>query len=292
MTQNNNGNESQNQKIKKEQQSSQQSSSKRKRGSSNCSQVVTDSDRLAQLVRKTLVVVTIIGLKGGVGKSQLVQQIACSFPPELLKVIDGDNANQTTKLVVGKMLPVESIEVTENPDKYQILDKLVDVIAEEENPKGVVILDTPANAIPALNNWLNRGGGAETLEMVGAKVIALYVVPNDEQSVQQFVGVRQQLSVIKHWVLVKNLYGGATESDFERLMSDKTIVSTKKKFSFCEMYLPELRKPEVDLIRVKKLPFTKALESTNLCGKTRLLHFKRRFDAEFAAVLETILASS
>ena len=249
---------------------------------------VTPSGGMLQADERNLLCV--LGEKGGVGKSYFAHLLACYLLTGKLNtiIIDADRANRTLRQLLSSLAEAKTATITEDKEKYHDLDRVVEPFADIDKPQ-TVLLDTPANAEQALLYWLEHGGGAETLDYLRVDTTALYVVTASAESLAQFVSVRQQLKQIDRWVLVKNLYGRATTADFDRLMSDKTIVSAKKRNSFCEMFLHELRKPEIDLIRQQKLPITKAIEQTNLCGKTRLLRYQRQFEAELTAAFTEIV---
>ena len=238
-----------------------------------------------------LAYLVVVGEKGGTGKSfftsLLIAYLLQLLPKEKLAIFDSDRSNPTTKAYWGDELKVSTeVNFTENEDKNFKGDALIETLVE---PISTILVDTPAQVSRSLNHALTEAGLLESADILKAKFIIFYVCQADSESTNQFIAWLQQFNVIKNVVLVKNLYR-ASVNDWETLMSDKTIISAKKRYGFVEMYLPELKKPESTIIQQQKLSLNKALERVNLCGKTRLLRYQRQLfdnlDAAFVSLIE------
>ncbi len=243
---------------------------------------------IRDILSRSLIVVE--GEKGGIGKTHLVTLLACYLLEVIsdLVVFDGDRANRTCKSYLENLTDVGLLALTEDKEENFQMDRIAERFVDTDK-NTTVLLDTPAQAKNAFKHSLLDGAVSETLRDLNVKVIVLYVVTADRLGLDQFLRVRQDLNkFIDNWILVKNLYG-ATASAFQKLMSDKQVVSAKKRTAFVEMYLSELRKPEIVLVREQKLPITLALEKTNVCGKTRLLRYKREFEKALIEALQEVI---
>jgi hypothetical protein len=238
-----------------------------------------------------LAYLVVVGEKGGTGKSfftsLLIAYLLQLLPKEKLAIFDCDRSNSTTKAYWGDELKVSTeVSFTENEDKNFKGDALIETLAD---PISTIVVDTPAQVSRSLYHAFTEAGLLESADILKAKFIIFYVCQADSESTNQFIAWLQQFNVIKNVVLVKNLYR-ASVNDWETLMSDKTIISAKKRYGFVEMYLPELKKPESTIIQQQKLSLNKALERVNLCGKTRLLRYQRQLfdnlDAAFVSLIE------
>ncbi len=115
--------------------------------------------------------------------------------------------------------------------------------------------------------------------------IFFYVCAPDSQVIEQFLNIldRFQTKPIR-WVLVKNLFR-SSKDEWKELLTDKTTSSTLKKYQVVEMYLPELKRPEITMIERQKLSFPEAIEQCpTVVGKTRLLRYQKECYAEFTRV--------
>lgn len=232
----------------------------------------------------------VAGDKGGVGKSfltsLLVSYLLSIIPKEKLFLFDCDRSNPTTKACWAKELEVSTaVSFTEDKNENFKADPLIEILAQGDS---TLICDTPAQVSRGLYHALTEGALIESAEMVNAEFLVFYVCQADTECLDQFLAWLQQFNFIKQVVLVKNLCR-ATVNDWESLMAGKAIVSAKKRYGFVEMYLPELKKPEIDSIRQHKLSLAKALEQANLCGKTRLLRYQREIFSNLETAFLTLL---
>lgn len=228
--------------------------------------------------------------KGGVGKSfftsLLIAYLVRFIPKEKLGIFDCDRSNSTTKAYWGQELQVSSeVSFTEDKDNNFKADALIEALAQADS---TIVCDTPAQVSRGLEHAFTDGGLLESAALLDATFVIFYVCTADTECLEQFITWMQQFNAVKQVVLVKNLYR-ASESEWETLMVGKAIVSAKKRYGFIEMYLPELKKPEITTIQQHKLSLNKALERANLCGKTRLLRYQKQIFSNLDTALLSLI---
>ncbi len=245
-------------------------------------------EKIAQFCPLTYFVVA--ADKGGVGKSfftsLLIGYLLQLLPKENLGIFDCDRSNPTTKAYWGDELSVSTeVSFTEDKDNNFKADALIETMAKA-NP--TIVCDTPAQVSRSLHHALTEAGLLESAAILNAQFIFFYVCQADPEGLAQFGQWMQQFNAVRSVVLVKNLYR-ASVTDWETLMAGRSIVSAKKRYGLVEMYLPELKKPEITAMQQQKLSLNKALERVNLCGKTRLMRYQRQlFDNIDAALLSLV----
>jgi hypothetical protein len=147
------------------------------------------------------------------------------------------------------------------------------------------LLDTPSQFFLPFYHSYTEGGLKDTAREYGITFLFFYVCPPDREIVHQFLNILTKLETTPiRWVMVKNLFR-SSKAEWEELLKDKSIASTLKKYQVVEMYLPELKRPEITMIERQKLCLSKAIaECPTLVGKTRLLRYQRECHAEFTRV--------
>ncbi|MGB5633051.1 MAG: hypothetical protein WBM44_20380 [Waterburya sp.] len=199
-------------------------------------------------------------------------------------VYDTDLSNPTTALYYGSELEVRrSIFFTEDKENNSTSDELIEQIVI--NLVSPLLLDTPSQFFRSFYHSYTEGGLKDTALEYGISFLFFYVCPPDREIVHQFLNILTKLETTPiYWVLVKNLFR-STKAEWEELLKEKAICSTLKKYQVVEMYLPELKRPEITMIERQKLCLSKAIaECPTLVGKTRLLRYQRECHAEFTRV--------
>lgn len=191
-------------------------------------------------------------------------------------------SNPTTATYWGRTLDVlRSVYFTEDTGNNFSSDELI----EKTLRSSPILLDTPSQFFRAFFHAFIEGGLKDTALELEIEFIFFYVCTPDDQVLEQFINILQRLKTKPiRWVLVKNLFR-TNKEEWKQVLSNKTISSTLKKYQVVEMFLPELKRPEITMIERQKLSFPEAItQCPTLVGKTRLHRYQKVCDAEFARV--------
>ncbi len=253
---------------------------------------LTDHARIALFLQEKKVVV-VAGEKGANCAKSFTTDKLIDFVRMLVKsqehfslggVYDTDLSNPTTALYYGSELEVRrSIFFTEDKENNATSDELIEQIVI--NLVSPLLLDTPSQFFLPFYHSYTEGGLKDTAREYGITFLFFYVCPPDREIVHQFLNILTKLETTPiRWVMVKNLFR-SSKAEWEELLKDKSIASTLKKYQVVEMYLPELKRPEITVIEKQKLSLSRAIaECPTLVGKTRLLRYQKECHTEFTRV--------
>lgn len=250
----------------------------------------TQYQKIWQFLNRKPVVVA--GEKGGGNAKSFTTDKFVSYLTHIGKhkpfyLYDCDRSNPTTWLVYNQQRKVEtSVSFTEDKDNNSLGDELVERLAEDE---ARLLLDTPSQFFRGFDHAYFEGGLNDCAKMYGFSFIFLYVSPPDRYTLDQFSKVLSRFG-IEHisWVLVKNLFR-SSKQDWEELLREKSLSTALKKHNVVEMYLPELKRPEITLIERQKLSLDRAFDAVNLCGKARLLRYQQEVFTEFESAFLSLI---
>lgn len=228
---------------------------------------------------------------GGNGKSyvfdKLLSYILSIQQDEEYLVFDCDRSNPTTWLYYHDVMEIRTtISFTEDESENFLGDELVEQIVAGKSP---ILMDTPSQLARALADAYFNRGLQDSAKAYNFSFIFFYISPCDRHSLTQFTKILRRFGADGiSWILVKNLYRTKKE-DWEELLKEKSLVSALKNHSVVQMYMPELKRPEITMIEKQTLSFDKAIKAASLCGQTRLLKYQSEFFNEFEAAFLALI---